>query len=207
MARKSVSELTSEAVAILKKYLKNPRTEHLRELAPVIVELRSNFNLEDGRVDWSGRSPGYREAIADVYKKARVPQDDLDRLQTALRYHVGNLIRERVPKQELTSVGLTSVKPKERIQNTRDAFQAMKEAASPRDDIPRLAAYAQALLEYVDETCIPDLKPEEVEASLLAMEAVQTRSAELLVRLKDAKNGHGITRRNTRGRRSQIHGV
>lgn len=208
MGTKSVDELAAEATAIIKRYLKNPRTDFLRELAPVIVDLRAHFTLEDGRPDWSGRSPGYRQVMIGIYEKTRLSGDDLDRFQSALRYHVGNLLRERASKDELISVGLTTVAPKERVQSTRDALHAMKEAAAPRQDLARLAAYAQALLEYADEAAIPDIDPERAEASRLALEAVQQRASELFVRLRDAREAAPAgPRGGGRARRSGLRSV
>lgn len=205
---KTVAELVDDATEIVRRYMRSHRTSDLKDLAPVVVELRSQFRLEDGRQDWSGRSPGYRQAMADVYARARIPKDQLDTLQSALRYHVGNILRERASKDDLISVGLTTVAPKERIQTTRDALHAMKEVSAPRQDVARLAAYAQALLEYIDDATIPALPPERAEASKLALEAIQRRAAELLVRLADVKTGRGRARPAAgRHRPSAVRGV
>lgn len=184
--RSPEEELAVQATAILAEYVRTPTTDLLKKLAPVIVELRSHHRLNDGSVDWSGRSPAYRKIIAEIYRDAHVSDDGLDRLQTALRYHVGNVLRERAPSNDLQRAGLTDVSPRERTTTSRQAFQAMKEASAPRQDIPRLTAYAQALLEYVDEAAACDLTAKENEAARIALQSVQSRAAELLVRLRDA---------------------
>lgn len=198
-----VNDLVREAARIVREYQKHPRTPLLKELAPVIVELRSHFTLKDGRPDWSGRSPEYRQCMSDIFAKARVPADDLDRLQSALRYHVGNILRDRATKDELLSVGLTTVKPKERIQNTRDALQAMKQTSAPRYDVARLTAYAQALLEYIDDRVVARLDPDRAEASRLALEAIHSRAEELLVRIPGAKEGRRTRRNGGRSKREE----
>jgi hypothetical protein len=187
MAAKSQEALADEAVEIIKAYLDRPRTERLRELAPIIVDLRAGFSLADGRTDWSGRSPEYRRLMSDVYERARLPADQQDTFQSALRYHVGNLLRERAAREELAEVGLTPVAPKERIERARAVLEAQKAVAAPSDDVARLAAYAQALLEFIDVTVIPDLPPERAEAARLALAEVQVRASELLVRIADAQ--------------------
>jgi hypothetical protein len=187
-----VEDLADQAIRVLREYLSDHKTDRLKELAPLIVDLRGSFHLDDGRPDWSGRSPGYRQVVADIYTKARVPEDKLDTVQAALRYHVGNLLRERTPPDELAAVGLKARSPKERLANHRQALAAQRELAAPRGDAARLAAYAQALTEFIDEDAIPDLPPERAVATRIALEAVQSRSAQLLVRLADAASGRQV---------------
>lgn len=208
MTAKTPADLVNEGVEILTEYLADHRTDDLRRLAPIIVDLRGAFRLGDGRADWSGRSPEYRQAMADLYTRARVPEDQLDTVQAALRYHVGNLIRERASAEELEAVGMTPTSPKERLANQRGALAAQREVAAPRQDVPRLAAFAQALIDYIDEDAIPDLPTERAVASRLALEAVQSRSAQLLVRLADARGTAPRQQEGGRHRRGrQLRGV
>ena len=72
--------------------------------------------------------------------------------------------------------------------------------AAPRQDAARLTAYAQVLIEYVDEDALGDLRPERAVATRMALEAIQGRSAQLLVRLADATSGRGEERRRAGGR-------
>ena len=51
--------------------------------------------------------PSYRQVMAEIYEEAQVPRE-ADTFQAALRYHVGNLLRERADESELAAVGLTS---------------------------------------------------------------------------------------------------
>lgn len=203
-----VGTLVDRGVAILTAYLADHKTDHLKDLAHVVVDLRGSFHLDDGRQDWSGRSPGYRQAMADVYARSQVPRDKLDTVQAALRYHVGNLLRDRATDEELAAVGLVARSPKERLANQRHALAAQREAAAPRQDAARLAAYAQALTEFIDEDALPDLPPERAVATRMALEAVQGRTAQLLVRLADAASGRTSARARTRRQASgRIQGV
>lgn len=193
-------KLVDEGVALLSRYLADPHTEDLKNLADVIVRLRGLHHLEDGRTDWGGRSPAYRQSMADLYTRARVPSDKLDTIQAAIRYHVGNLLRERAQGRELEAVGLSPVAPRQRLATARQAIQAQRKLAAPRQDVVRLAAYAQALVEHIDADAIPGLAPERAVAARIALEAVQSRAAQLLVRLADAgpreiNNGGGRHRR------------
>jgi len=189
MPRKSLEKLVEEGAALLKDYVADPRTSVLRRLAPVIVELRSRFTLEDGRPDWSGRSPAYRAQMSDLYERVGLPKDQRDTVQAAMRYHIGNLIRERAPKDELLSVGLTATAPRQRSTATREARAAMTAAAggtTPRHEVDRLAVYAQALLEFLDDAAIARLEPERSRVTQLALERVRARAEELLALFTDA---------------------
>ncbi len=195
------NRLVDDGVKVLRRYLESHRTEDLKQLARIVVQLRGEHTLEDGRKDWSGRSPAYRQSMADLYTRARVPKEDLDTLQAALRYHVGNLLRERANGEELAAVGLSTVAPKKRLATARQAIQAQRRESAPRQDVARLAAHAQALVEFVDEDAITTLPPERAVAARLALEAVQTRAAQLLVRLADA--AAGAPRPRSGGRHAQ----
>lgn len=154
--RATEQDLIEEAAGYLAEYLRTGRshTDLLRSAAPAIVELRSRHALEDGRVDWSGRSPGYRAAIGQVYERAHVPPEHMVSVQAAVRYHVGNLLRETAGQDELEQVGLTTVSPRQRLTRHRQLVDALAAAAAPSDhpngDAARLATYAEALLENID---------------------------------------------------------
>lgn len=66
----------------------------LRRLANEVVELRSCF-VYDGRPDWAGRSQEYRDAVYRAYEEAKVPADDVDRIQRGIRYHVAGVVQRR----------------------------------------------------------------------------------------------------------------
>lgn len=200
-----ISGLVERGTALLRDYLRAERQDHrtqiLRDIAPIVVDLRSRFHLEDGRQDWSGRSPDYRRAMSQMYAAAQMPKERQDTFQAALRYHTGNLLRERAGDDELAAVGLTSVSPKERLNRNREALSAQREVAAPRQDAARLTAYASTLLDYVDEAALGLLPPERIVATRIALERLQARSAQLLVRLADAASGRdaGKHRRSVRG--------
>jgi len=183
---KSPTRLVDEGVTILRQYLVDHRTDHLKQLAEIVVQLRGEHTLEDGRKDWGGRSPAYRQSMADLYTRARVPEEKLDTVQAALRYHVGNLLRDQAAGDELEAVGLSPVAPKTRLTTRRKAIQAQAAQAAPPQDVARLAVMAQALVEHIAEDAIATLAPERAVAARIALEAVSTRAAQLLVRLSDA---------------------
>ncbi|WP_394620963.1 hypothetical protein JNUCC0626_18270 [Lentzea sp. JNUCC 0626] len=200
MPSRSVAELevalTDLYVSYLAEISKDRRNALLKELAAATVDLREHYKLADGkRTDWAGRSPGYRASMKRVYEAAEVPEVEKVRISGALRWHTGEELRNRASAEELAEVGLSSTKPKERLQKTRDALKAMAEDATPQADIPRLAAYAQALLEYADETAIRSLTPAECVAARTALEAILHRSDQLLSVLDTAETKPQAVRR------------
>lgn len=199
-----VLSLAERAVKILRAYLADHRTDRLRDLAEIVVELRGAHHLDDGRPDWGGRSAAYRQTMADVYARARVPEERLDTVQAALRYHVGNLLRERASADELEAVGLSPVAPKTRLANERAALAAQRALSAPPQDVARLTAYALALLRFVDPSKIPDLPPERAVASRLALEAAQERAQELLATFPKQQTRGGGGRHRADGRLQSV---
>lgn len=197
------AELVDRGVQLLRDYLADPRTRLLEELAPIIVQLRGLHHLSDGRPDWSGRSTAYRQAMADLYARAKVPPEDLDTVQQAIRYHVGNLLREEAVPAELRDVGLDPRSPKTRLTEARQAMQAQKAMSAPPQDIARLTLYALWLLSYIDTDAIPELDGDRAASSRQALEQIQVRSAELLAKLRgwQAPTGGAEAGKHRRGRR------
>lgn len=154
----------------------NDRTSHLRDLADVLVELRSRFDYE-GLPDWAGRSWDYRMAAQELYESSGVKPDVAAHIQAVVRYHVGNVLRRRVSQAELKKVGLLQRSPKERIKDTRDETQkvlAAVDAVVSRETITRLRAVrlataASACLERLLDVPIDELDPSERKALKVAL--------------------------------------
>lgn len=179
-------DLIQRGVRLLEVYMESRETADLKRLAPVVVDLRESFTLSTGHPDLQGRTPQYRRAIAEMFARARVPEEEVEKVQAALRYHVSNELRARFHPNQLAAVGLGPESARDRLANTRRAHAAEREVSAPRQDIARLTTYAFRLLNYVDEASIPNVERERLIAARSALEHVQTLSAELLVRVKDA---------------------
>jgi len=194
---KAIESLTEQAARLLGDYVQSGRTraDFLKACAAVIVDLRSHFKLEDGRTDWGGRSPAYRRAVHEIYLAAHVPTDRFDTVQAALRYHVGNLLRDRVPEDELAAVGLSGVSPKARLARNREVVSALSKSGSVGEltgDPVRLLIYAEALLDHVGEDVLSGLPSAQKAAARLALEGLETRIAALMP--------YVVRKRATRGR-------
>jgi hypothetical protein len=123
----SVDDLTSAGTGLIHFYTKldETKTDVLRALAKVVVALRAHYRTPDGDVDWRGSSWDYRQTVGAMYVAAGIPPDSESNIQASLRYHVGNLLREVAPADQLAAVGLLTNSPKERMNNVRHATAAL----------------------------------------------------------------------------------
>lgn len=131
-----VLQAQREATRLLKRYLDAPeeeRTPLLRALAEILVGIRERFLREDGSPDWNGRTHPYRAWVREVYSGANVPADDRATIQSAIRYHVGAVLRERLDEETLGAYGLLAQTPRERSLGRRQTRSAMLSALTARD--------------------------------------------------------------------------
>lgn len=106
------------------------RTGLLRDLAEATVDLREHFSLSSGEPDWAGRTGAYRSEIADIYIEAGFPQAEAKAIQKLARYHIANALRERLPVDEIESIGLRAESPRERQTELRARSAAIVAAAA-----------------------------------------------------------------------------
>lgn len=85
-----------------------------RSVAEHVLAARQLFTTKEGRPDWRGVTYAYRQWYGDMLGSSGIPSEDLPRVQSALRYHVGNLLRERLDDAELEAIGLRSASPRQR---------------------------------------------------------------------------------------------
>lgn len=126
------------------------KTEILKRLAAVVVEVRSKFwDEETGQPDWRGKTWEYRQFMTAMYEKAGVPPASVSGVQSSLRYHVGNQLREVVGEKELSQAGLLSESPKDRMDRQRTEaealWRALNDDAISHDIADRRKAYRMLL--------------------------------------------------------------
>lgn len=195
MTQRSAGDIAQEATRLLRSYVQSgrTRTDVLKEVAALIVDLRAAHTLDDGRIDWAGRSPAYRAAMHEIYREAGVPKDRYDTVQAALRYHVGNLIRERATDEALEDVGLTSITPRERLAKNRDVVAALAASGTVAEimgDPARILAQAAVLLEYTTAEALGALKGPERVAARRALTDLRDR-VEILLPAVAPRSGAG----------------
>lgn len=115
-----LNELQNEAVTALREYKRTRGTECLRTVAGAFVSAREHFYTRDGAPDWLGATHAYRQWTREAYDRAGTPEAELSRLQASVRYHVGNLMRERLDPDEVADLGLREASPRERAVEKRE---------------------------------------------------------------------------------------
>ncbi|WP_228973412.1 hypothetical protein [Streptomyces sp. DH12] len=137
VATESDEELVARGAALVREHA---RVEHqpaiiLRSLAVVLVELRTRCTTSDGEMDLLGRSQRYRDEARRIYAGAGIAPDSEDRVQAAVRWHIGNHIRERFDVDTLRQHGLLVDGPRKRVERGRKARAALVTAASAERDL------------------------------------------------------------------------
>lgn len=115
--------------------LERSRTDVLKDLARIVVGIRSRFMDDDGNPDWAGRSWEYRSFVRDMYSSAGVPPDSQGRVQSAIRYHVGVLLRATLDPSELSAAGLlpTVSSKRPRLVNVETEMDRLERVISDLD--------------------------------------------------------------------------
>jgi hypothetical protein len=98
------------------------RTHHLRATADLLVDLRGLHLDQEGAPDWRGKTFAYRDLVRAIYAGAGLPPDSGDTTKTALRYHVGIALRERLSPAELDEMGLSALDPRDRQASRRESL-------------------------------------------------------------------------------------
>jgi hypothetical protein len=132
------------------------RTHHLRATADLLVDLRALHLDAEGAPDWRGKTFAYRDLVNSVYAAAGLPPESGDTTKTALRYHVGNALRERLTPDELDEVGLSALDPRDR-QASRRASLGEGTSATPDRLIADLNLSARRLQESRGKVTAHDL--------------------------------------------------
>lgn len=112
-----IKSLRDEAVRCLRRLRDTPETAHpqlYRQAADAMVKLRGLHTTGDGRPDWRGRTWGYRSLVNEIYGEAGLPPEPNHPVKAALRYHLGNALRESLTSEELIEAGLKPAPPRER---------------------------------------------------------------------------------------------
>lgn len=160
------------------------RSATIREIAAAVLEARQRFTYDD-HPDWRGRSYDYRRWMADTYAAAGIPLDDQRTIQGSIRYHVGNLLRERVDPDELTAAGLEPTSPAERMAAAREQVaSAMADLRS--GDLRAHIAATVAAIDAAEEQAA-GLEPDARAELLDAVEALNEAMAALRDRLECRK--------------------
>lgn len=181
---RQIRTLRDRAVRQLRSTLDGPeddRTAGYRRVAEAFVDLRAVFYTDSGDPDWRGSTYPYRQAIGEVWSLASVPKDDLHTVSAAIRYHVGNVLRERLDDETLEAIGLRAESPRARSVEKRERQSVLLQAMRPGPglgeglDILRSLTAAHALLGRVPSGAFRDLEdPTQRKAARTLLNDLQT---------------------------------
>lgn len=154
----------------------------MRQLAETVVDLREGFTTQSGDPDWRGATYAYRSAMGEVLAEGGVRREEMSTFQNALRYHVSNVLHERLDEETLEAIGLSSTSARERGKASRAQRSAVYRAA--RGDEAPIAALrglqgALSLLQRVDEGTLQSVTPEEAEHALALLSKIERRAKAL----------------------------
>lgn len=163
---RKVGRLLDRITETLRAYLDQggTRTDLLRDAGHDVADLRSMFTRNDAP-DWSGRSRDYQHAMSEVYDRLGVKGKARENLQFSVRFHTGNVIRERAEADDLEAAGLDTVSPRDRILRNRAAQAATAGAVGIRagaaESLPKALAWAATLLEFAQSLDVAGLTARE----------------------------------------------
>jgi hypothetical protein len=113
----SLNDIQIAAVTALRNYKAGPesqKTTNLRTVAEAFFDAREHFFTPEGTPDWKGRTHAYRVWVRETMRTADIQKGELTTVQAAIRYHVGNVVRERMDDGALMDLGLSKSSPRER---------------------------------------------------------------------------------------------
>lgn len=114
-------------------------TASMHAAADALVDMRMIYTNRDGKPDLAGSSFEYRQAVSDGLADAGVSAGERSKVMAALRYHVGNRVRERFTPEELSEYGLHANSPHERQRAEREMLsRIIRTATSPRAEVTDL---------------------------------------------------------------------
>lgn len=195
MTRKSLDAAIDRAARSLAEYFETGEvdTNLLRSAAEDVVAIRSEFHRADGGTDWGGRTPGYREAIREVYTRAHLTPEQTQptSFTSKLSYHVRSLISKQVPADELAAEGLNAEAPKERQNAKREANAAVAATLSPEIGPVEMIVYADRLLKRAASEGLEGKSARELKASAIALDAIETHTKTLRAAVAGKKTRRG----------------
>lgn len=161
------------------------QTTLAREIAEGSVALREFYEV-DGQPDYAGRSHAYRVTMRDLWSKAGFADAaERDAAQARVRYHVGNIVRERIPAEQIEAAGLQGPSPREQTTERKRAVAALAQAASSAPlgdtdaDLVRAVGASLAILLRLDPDRVAAVKGRERGLVVATLRRIEARAGVL----------------------------
>lgn len=125
IAQESEGQLVARGVAYAKEYaqIQGKATTLLKNLAVTQVALRVKLG------DMRGTSHEYRALVASMYDAMNLPPERRGTMQTAVRWHLSNILRRHMTPRELEAHNLQPTSALERLQDNRKVNASLVRAA------------------------------------------------------------------------------
>ncbi|MGW2514996.1 hypothetical protein ACWC0A_37640 [Streptomyces scopuliridis] len=196
LAGESAAELVARGAAYAREYdqIADQPTILLKNLAAVVVALRRQMG------DWRGDTQAYRDRVSELYRMSGIPTDSRSRVQAAVRWHVGNLLRRAMTARELEGQGLLSTSPLERLRDSRSTNAALVRAVKVSAEVEKSTPKAK-------RSTGKDGKPtEESSGSPVKATADHIRLAGVASSIIGQLDSGVITKHMTAGQRAKLDG-
>lgn len=111
-------------------------TAEMHAAADALVDMRLIYTNRDGLPDLAGSSFDYRQAVSEGLANAGVEPAKRSKVMAALRYHVGNRVRDRFTSEQLADYGLNAHSPHDRQRAEREMLsKIVRIATNPRAEV------------------------------------------------------------------------
>ena len=121
-------------------------TAAMHDAADALVDMRMIYTNREGQPDLAGSSFEYRQAVSEGLAAAGVSASQRSKVMAALRYHVGNRVRDRFTPEELSEYGLNAHSPHDRQRAEREMLsRIIRTATSPRAEVTDLEEAVKTL--------------------------------------------------------------
>ncbi|WVX87946.1 hypothetical protein SEA_SNEK_26 [Arthrobacter phage Snek] len=167
-----IQKAASEALSSARSATDSRRTELLRDTARYFIDAREHFFTREGEPGWLGRTHAYRTWVREVMSSANIPGDEVTSLQAAIRYHSGNVLRDRLDGDTIDDLGLRkesprerSVEKRERTSGTLNLFGGGHELVDA-EEILQACRLMEAALSRVNVSALSPKKRREARAAL-----------------------------------------
>lgn len=196
---RDVRTVQAALVNVLRDYSRGAGdgTTLLRRAAEMQVELRQYFARPDGETDWLGKSYGYRQLMTETYGLAGILPSERKKLGDAVRYHVINVLRERLSPEEIAALDLREQDGPTRAKETRERTRAIVDAATAEGRIAgvhggpvKLVTYSLAVVSTIKADAIRELSEAERQELMKDASALR-REVDRILRLADGRRVTG----------------
>ncbi|MFD5392772.1 hypothetical protein ACFWJW_00720 [Streptomyces sp. NPDC127097] len=194
-----VSEIYNAAKPLVAEYnsVEGRATELLREISHKLMDLRSLFKDDNGRIDWNGGSAAYRAVADALLREAGIPADSEGSTRRAIGHHIEDRKRERIPAKEHDYYGVQALTRGQRQGLAQKQAKALVEVDKGAKDVKKakgtadgaqmvvLARKIDAGISAYHEAQLVALSPAQRKTFRQTLEETRAKADALLAKLQE----------------------